>query len=291
MRHRTTSTTSLQLVFAMLLWADLGRAETNACASAYEQAQELRAEQHLRQAQRSLEACIEPSCPEFIRTECGRWLVEVEASLPTIVLSAKKSGSEASAVRVLCDGAPLVESLDGKAVPVDPGPHTLTFVADATRSVELKVVFREGEKNRIIEAELGETKVPTKRAAPAPAVHPTQVLATNSGSSWLPYGFGGLGVLGVTGFAVLGVLGNRGLEDREARCAPSCTDADVSSVRTKYYLADLSLGVGIVSLGVAGYLFLSSPSKAAPPASVGQNSSLDVRLLKGGSYAAVRMRF
>lgn len=290
MRHRTTSTTPL-LVCALLLWSTLGRAEANACASAYEQAQELRAEQHLRQAQRSLEACIEPSCPEFIRTECGRWLVEVETSLPTIVLSAKTSGSDANAVRVLCDGAPLVESLDGKAIPVDPGPHTLTFVTDAARHVELKVVLREGEKNRIIEAELGEPKVPTKRAAQAPVVRSEQVLATNSGSNWLPYGFGGLGVLGVTGFAVLGMLGNRDLEDREARCAPSCTDADVSSVKTKYYLADLSLGVGIVSLGVAGYLFLSSPNKAVSPASVGQNSSLDVRLLKGGSYAAVRMRF
>lgn len=291
MRHRTTSTTSLQLACAVLLCTGLARAETNACASAYEQAQELRAEQHLRQAQRSLEACIDPTCPEFVRTECGRWLVELESSLPTVVLSAKKSGSDISTVRVLYDGAPLVESLDGKAVAVDPGPHTLTFISDGVAPLELKVVFREGEKNRIIEALLAETRQPTHKAAPALVAAKEPISPTKSGRGWLPYGLGGLGVLGVTGFAVLGMLGNRDLDEREARCAPSCSDADVSSVRTKYYLADVSLGVGIISLGVAGYLFLSSPKQIVPPASVGQNSSLDLRLLKGGSYAAVRVQF
>lgn len=289
MRHRAITTWAISV--AGLIWSESGHAEANSCANAYEQAQELRAEQKLQLARQNLQVCVEPSCPDFVRGECGRWLVEVENSLPTVVLAAKKSGHETEKVRVLYDGAALVERLDGKAIAVDPGPHTLTFIAVGDKPVELKVVFREGEKNRIVEADIGEEVV-------RPVAGPPEVMAkadqprddaSTSRASWLPYGFGGLGVLGVTGFALLGVMGNHALQDRENHCAPTCSDAEVNSVRTKYYLADISLGVGVVSLGVAGYLFLTSPSRRPGPAPVGQH--FDLGLGKNSGYATFHVKF
>ncbi|HMA91658.1 MAG TPA: hypothetical protein VKP30_03185 [Polyangiaceae bacterium] len=264
--------------------------EANPCATAYEQAQELRSEQRLREAQHTLESCVAPTCSEFVRTECGRWLVEVEASLPSVVLAAKKGGRELEAVRVLYDGKPLVQVLDGKAVPVDPGPHTLTFESPGVEPIQMKLVFREGEKNRLITAQIEEASAsagPSPLVAESPAMQP----ATDKPGSWLPYGFGGLGVLGIAGFAVLGMIGNSELKERERSCAPTCTDSDVNSVKTKYYLADASLGVGVVSLGVAGYLLLTAPQSTQRHASFLPGSSLDMRLDRNGGYASMRVAF
>jgi hypothetical protein len=47
-------------------------------------------------------------------------------------------------------------------------------------------------------------------------------------------------------------------------CAPKCSDSAVSQVRTKLLVADISLGVGVVSLAVAGYLLLSAPHHEEP---------------------------
>lgn len=284
-----SATTSLMLGFALTspsaVWA-----QSNPCATAYEQAQEQRSEQRLREARHTLEACVAPTCSEFVRTECGRWLVEVESSLPSVVLAARKDGKEVEAVRVSCDGQPLVEVLDGKAVSVDPGPHTLTFETAGAEPISMKLVFREGEKNRLITAQLGGVETPAMPSQPVDANTATEPVASKS-SSWLPYGLGGLGVLGIAGFAVLGMVGNSELKDRERTCAPTCNDSDVSSVRTKYLLADVSLGVGVVSLGVASYLFFTTPRNPQRHTAIRTTSDVDVRFQKDGGYASMRVTF
>lgn len=281
--------TSLVLGFA-LAWSGTVWAQSNPCATAYEKAQEQRSEQRLREARHTLEACVAPTCSEFVRTECGRWLVEVESSLPSVVLAAKKDGKEVEAVRVSYDGQPLVEVLDGKAVSIDPGPHTLTFEAVGAEPISMKLVFREGEKNRLITAQLGGVETLATPSQPVAASTATEPVTTKS-SNWLPYGLGGLGVLGVVGFAVLGAVGNSELKDRERTCAPKCNDSDVSSVRMKYVLADVSLGVGVVSIGVASYLFFTTPRNPQRHAAIRPASDVDVRFLKDGGYASMRVTF
>lgn len=274
----------------VVAWSSVGRAETNSCVTAYERAQELRAEQQLREARRNLAACIEPSCAEFVRTECGRWLSEVESSLPSVVLAAKISGKDTDKVRVLYDGEPLTEVLDGKAIAVDPGPHTLTFFAEGTKPLELKLVFREGEKNRLISTELGDAEKSVQHFE-RPNLAQASSSSTSQSQSLLPYILGGVGLAGVAGFAVLGLMGNSDLAERERTCAPACSDSDVGSVKTKYILADVSLGVGLVSLGAAGYLLLTSPGGTSRTATVVGSPGVDVRVAGDGGFASFRVKF
>jgi hypothetical protein len=272
----------------LVTWTSTARGESNSCPSAYEQAQELRAAGRLREARHKLEVCVAPACSEFVRAECSRWLVEVEASLPSVVLVAKRAGKEADNVRVFCDDEPLVENLDGKAIVVDPGPHTLRFLISGMDPVSENLVFREGEKNRLITVEFASNVQPAVVSPGSPPIDAAK--PTTQTTKWLPYGLGGLGVLGVAGFAVLGLVGNSELAERERTCAPACSNSQVGSVRTMYHLADLSLGIGVVSLGVAGYLLITSPRESMPRGTA-RAPELDVHFLQGGGYAALRAHF
>jgi hypothetical protein len=77
-----------------------------------------------------------------------------------------------------------------------------------------------------------------------------------------------VGVVGLGLFATFGILGTNQKSDLEDTCAPNCSEEDVNSVRAKLIAADVSLGVGVVAIGVATILFLTAPPKTpAPPAS------------------------
>jgi hypothetical protein len=266
------------------------RAEPNTCATAYEQAQEFRADGKLRQARKALEACVQPTCSEFVRTECGRWLSEVEASMPSLVLVVKKGDKELEVVRVLYDDEPIKESLDGKAVPVDPGQHTLQFLTDEAQPTSLKIVIREGEKNRQVVVELPSDN---ERRSNVDAKTEPKNLPAPQGSSrtWLPYAFGGVALLGVSGFVAFGLMGNSEYAERERTCGHTCSDAEVQSVRTKYYLADVSLGVGLVSLGVASYLFITSNHGEQKRDTISRGTAFDVRMNREGGLAEIRTHF
>jgi hypothetical protein len=69
----------------------------------------------------------------------------------------------------------------------------------------------------------------------------------------------GVGLVGVTGFTVLGLRARSGEEALE-RCKPNCSDGRVDSVKARYLLANVSIGVGALALGAATYLFLSGSS-------------------------------
>jgi len=72
----------------------------------------------------------------------------------------------------------------------------------------------------------------------------------------VPYALAGVGILGLAGFTTFAILGNSQAGDLERTCAPNCQPGQVDSVKTKYHLADVSLGVGLVSVGVATYLWV-----------------------------------
>ena len=53
------------------------------CKQAYEAAQEHRLAKRLIEARHELRACVVDACPAFVRKDCGTWLDEVEAAIPT----------------------------------------------------------------------------------------------------------------------------------------------------------------------------------------------------------------
>jgi hypothetical protein len=78
----------------------------------------------------------------------------------------------------------------------------------------------------------------------------------------------GAGLLGVAGFVALGTSGLSAEHRLRGSCAPECTDSQVSSVRLRYALADISLGLGVVSAAIGSYLFFSEGNERAPRVAV-----------------------
>jgi len=231
------------------------------CADAYVQTQTARKASKLRGAREQVLLCAQNACPDVVKKECAVWLTEIDASLPTVVFEARdSSGSETSAVRVLFDGEVLKEQLDGKAVTVDPGEHRVRYELEGQAPIEELVVIREGEKNR---------KLSITFLKAAPVTPPPGSDTSAGGLGGVPtitYVLGGVGVVGIGLFATFGILGTSDKSELEDTCAPSCSEADVDGVRAKLIAADVSLGVGVVALGVAAFLFFTAPPATAAPA-------------------------
>ncbi|TKD03507.1 hypothetical protein [Polyangium fumosum] len=231
------------------------------CAAAFEEGQELEKAGRLVEARGKFVFCSAEACPAVVRDECATMLPRVESSLPTIVPGLRDAqGNDVVSAEVTLDGTVLTKTLDGQPIAVNPGPHTLRFVAPNAAPVERQVVVRVGEKNRVITVDL-EAK---GAAAPAsPNGGPDEPAASGtSGKRVASYVLGGLGVVSLGAFAYLGITGKGDLAGLRDGCGrtQSCAEADVDAVKTKLLLADVSLGVGVVSLGVATALFFTSGS-------------------------------
>ncbi|WP_437767239.1 hypothetical protein WMF27_20245 [Sorangium sp. So ce281] len=235
-----------------------------ACADAYERAQGLRRDGRLIEARAALVVCSQPTCPAAAVADCGPWLAEVEQSLPSVVVAAKDAhGRERLDVRVLVDGRPLAAALDGKALPVDPGPRTFRFEPATGPAVEERVLIREGEKNRPLTVTLGALAAgaPTSPRPLAPRAAPPAEPSVPG----LVWASGAVGVAGLAVFAVAGALSLSAEADLRATCAPRCAEGEVRAIRVQHAIADVGLGVGVVALGAAAWLYMTRPAAAQPP--------------------------
>jgi hypothetical protein len=215
------------------------------CAAAYEQTQSLRDTGKLVEARKNALACTIPDCPGFIVKECTQWLTLIDASMPSLVFEVHDpSGAETGAVQVSLDGKPWLEGLDGKAKPIDPGPHVLRFTLAGAEPREESVQIREGEKVRKLTVILQKTAaapgpgpvrpapVVAPPAAPPPSAPPAQQGST--GSSVVPWVLGGVGVAGLVVGGVLGglVLHDKSVATDPAQCSTTlmkCTTAGASA--------------------------------------------------------------
>ncbi|MDB4942781.1 MAG: hypothetical protein JWP97_2315 [Labilithrix sp.] len=226
--------------------------EREQCASAADQAQQLRDEGKYRRAREQLLVCARDVCPAPIKRDCLDWLTQLETVAPTVVLSAKAGTKDLYDVRVSVDGAIVTEKLDGKPLQMDLGKHTFKFEY-AGQTKEEDFVIGAGQKNRSLSVTFGGAAptVPEPAARteePKASVVPAAVVA-------------GVGVLALGSFALFGLTGKSDVDDLQS-CKGHCAESDVDSARTKLIVADISLGVGIVALGVATYMFLSRPHVA-----------------------------
>lgn len=231
-----------------LFWAAPAVAD-DACLRSYESAQRLRLQTKLIEAKRQLLVCARAECPEVLRRDCSTWLGEVEAATPSVVVAARAGATELTDVRVLVDDRELASSLDGAALPVDPGQRTFRFERADGATLEQKVVIRAGEKNRLLELDFD--------AEPAPA--PAQAVPSR-----LPvYALLGVGAVALGSFTYFALSSHSKRGDLES-CKGHCPEADVDAVRREQLVADVSLGVGLIALGAAAYLHFGTPSERAP---------------------------
>jgi hypothetical protein len=92
-----------------------------------------------------------------------------------------------------------------------------------------------------------------------------------------------VGGVGVAGYATFGLLALGQKSSLDKSCAPNCTDAEVSPVRTKVAIADASIAVGAAGLGLATVLFfVGKPTK---PEATSSGLRIDAIPVRGGAAA------
>jgi hypothetical protein len=245
-----------------------------ACFSAYERVQVGMRRGHLLDARAAASECLSDACPGALRADCGQWLRDVEGRLPSIVVEIRTAdGKPVPGARLLLDGAPWKEHADGLATELDPGEHVVRAEvvgsSGAATSAETRVVVAEGRKAQRVVVELPAPAPPAGASvSPPPAPAPSERSPAPSERAPVPTAaivLGAAGVLalgGFTFFAISGKNAEHGLQD----CSPRCSDDAVSPVRQRYIAADVFLGVSVIALGVAAYLFLSRGYEPPSPA-------------------------
>jgi hypothetical protein len=220
-----------------------------ACVQAAEDAQSQRSSHQLRAARLKFLLCAQQSCPLVVRNDCTGWLSDVDQLMPSIVVQARDTkGVELTDVRVLVDGEVLADRLDGLAIPVDPGVHLFQFERSGVPPLQQQILIREGEKGRAM---------PITLAAPPPPEVPMRPVRHTRP---ITYVFGGLAIGGFAGFTYFGLKGKADADQiASLPCAQTktCDEGRVANARRELAAADISLAVGLVSLGAAAYLFFS----------------------------------
>jgi|SRR5579859_830194 len=127
------------------------------CSAAYENARQLEAAGHLKQATEELLRCTNSTCSALLRQQCSTRYLQLDADVPTVVPLATNGAGEARVnVQVSIDGELLTSRLDGRALPVDPGLHEFSFVADGAVA-KTKVMIVQGARNRTVTVSLPDT--------------------------------------------------------------------------------------------------------------------------------------
>jgi hypothetical protein len=272
---------------ALLFGATAHADEREQCAAAADQAQQLRDEGKYRRAREAMYSCARDVCPTPIKRDCLQWLDELDNLAPTVVFAAREAGRDLVDVKVSMDGVLVAERLDGKPVPVDLGEHTFKF-EHGGRVLEQRAVIAAGQKLRNINVDF-DGGAADPGAGPPGGADPGTAPAdeTERGSIAPALIVGGIGVVALGSFAVFGIQGKNAVDDLQ-RCRPRCAEEDVSRARTKLIIADISLAVGVVALGVATYMFLTRPKIDATTRTTGLPTfRFDAGPIAGGAAAGV----
>ena len=219
------------------------------CVAAADRGQLLRDEGKLKASRAELAGCGGEACPTVVRRECIRWLEEISGRIPSVILTPRDaSGKDLPSARLVLDGRPVDAAGIGRALELDPGPHTLTAEMPGRERAQESFVLKERKRDRLVTIVL---RAPNEGAKPERRV---PVL------SWI---LGGVAVAGGVGFGVFWARGMDQVGDLRATCSPYCTQAQIDEVRPQLDIARISGGVGIVAaVSAVAVYFLSSPTPA-----------------------------
>jgi hypothetical protein len=261
------------------------------CIAASTDGQTLRKAGKLLGAREQMIACARDACPSIVRSHCARWLAEVDAAIPSVVVRAEDgAGSDAIGARLSIDGRP--GKLDGQLVRLDPGEHTLAIENDHGGHASERVLLVEGETSRRITLRFPADPSAAPGASVA-AKEPPHAPEPTAQRSYVPAGawvLGGAGILALGAATYFGVAASSDLNNLNATCSPHCSDAQAQPGRTDALFFDVSLVVGGAALAGALVWALAFPSHAdtSPPAAAAR---LEVSPLPGGAFGAIHISY
>jgi hypothetical protein len=262
-----------------------------ACIASSTSGQTLRKDGKLLAAREEMIACARDACPAIVRAHCARWLSEVDASIPSVVVRAQDaSGADAIGAHLTIDGR--TSKLDGQPVRLDPGTHTIAIANDHGGQKSESVLLVEGETSRIVTLRFP----PPPGAAPAaePAPPPAPPPPASRTERRVPTGawvLGGAGVVVLGVATYFGVAAANQLSTLDGTCSPHCTNAATQTGRTDALAFDVSLGVGIAAVAGAVLWAVAFPSRETVPATARATARFDVKPVAGGAVAGVTFAY
>jgi hypothetical protein len=247
--------------------ADKAEETKKACLARHEQAQVLRRNNRLTEARTALLACAQDSCPGGVRADCVEWLGTVNNAIPSVVVTAKVRDKDESNVRLVIDDEVASTHLDGIAIELNPGNHAFRLEVVGQEPVEQQVLLVEGQKNRVVAVRFGRGEPETSVSArPVDLYRPVPTL---------DYVLAGVAIAGVGSFAAFGAWGMSDRSSLQNSCAPVCAPSQLSSVRSKFLVADISLGAAVLATVAGAFVFFTRPGYERPV--VGGRSSSSAR--------------
>lgn len=172
-------------------------ADARVCIGASERAQQLRTDGKLVEAKVNFLACADETCPTAVKVDCAKALEELAPAVPSVIIAVREAnGTDAdpSTLSVSIDGVLEPDTLGGRSVELDPGPHHVRV--DTPRGpVTLDFVAREGELRRALTL-----RVPAPRsvAALGPAPDADVAASDAEGHTAAPWVIFGVGAAAVT---------------------------------------------------------------------------------------------
>lgn len=267
------------------------------CIEQHSRATELRSEAKLIEAKATFAACVQDEeCPSEVTRECAAQIEQLKNEIPSLIFAAvDESGNDTVAVRVSVNGQTVLEELALRAIEFDPGRYQLRFEGPNGSVKEDTVIVRVGERNRRVFVDFRPAGTGPQIITP-PDPPPS---AEKPGLKPIPvasYVLGGVGVLALGSFAYFAFDGKQRENDMFDTCAPpegsGCSQSDVDAMRRSYLIADISLGIGVVSLGAATIVWLATgTSEAAPAQSARLSPRLGAAPLPGGFSVSAGAHF
>jgi hypothetical protein len=214
------------------------------CIDANETAQRLLRAGSLAQAREQVKLCVVESCPEPIRADCNDLAKAIEAAMPTVRFDARdENGKPVTEVKVIMNGQPLLERLDGNPVPIEPGKHRFVFESPGlprtTKTLVLKAGEQRGERVDMIDKT-------------GPLLRTTGLVVA------------GIGVISI-GYGTFRAFQSKSTYDDALKHCPngpnSCTQAGVDGGEEAHDQAaaattTIAIGSVLVAGGLAVYLFV-----------------------------------
>lgn len=205
----------------------------------------------------------DPKLAEVLR-EAQAGIVEVEERVPKLII---RRGVGAEAASVQLDGVALGEASIGNEVQVNPGGHTIRYALQGKDFEEKVVTLQEGDSQTIeLAFEVAPKPVAKK---PAPTLEEPLVVAPQEKKSnvlpWVVMGAGGASLLAS---GVFYGLRSSAISDHDSQCVnnvcPGSLRATGDSGKSYTTVGNVTLGLGILGLGVGTVLLLTGGDQAAP---------------------------
>jgi hypothetical protein len=241
------------------------------CGRAFEDSQVKRDDGKLLEARDLLRVCAGPTCSRTVQRHCSEWLRDVDARVPSVVLSAKDAaGDDVVQVRVTMDGAEVGKRLDGRAFDVDPGPHTFVFTLADGSSSTVESLVAEREKGKVIAARFAPRPTPTAPETPTVPLREPAPAA----SGWSGWKTAGLvtGIVGLGGLGAGAAFGLEALATKSDHCGANglCSGGAASTAYSQGTVSTVGFvaGAALLAGGVAMFVLAPKPIDEHARASV-----------------------